>query len=1313
MSDSYDLTKLDPASFEHLVNLLALRVLGAGQTGFGPGADGGRDGYYEGEAPYPSDTERWSGVWYIQSKFLKPHISRDPQKWLLERIKEELAEFQDPTSKRVWPDNWIIATNIDPSGTPMTGAFDRARSLVSKARPELKDRFHIWGGRKVLDLLVLNPEASEYYQHFLTPGHVLTAIYDQIKDSRASVKAILHYLIAKQFGEQQHTKLEQAGSPADTRPGIHRLFIDLPFRANEFNLQGLVTSYLVWAAAKCHRIDVPHPETSSWERWHKFPSRARVWFIKGGPGQGKSTIGQYFCQIQRAALILQKKDAPRVLSAVKTTAVEIQKIAERAGFWPLVPRVPIYIELKDYAQWLGRREKDSSRGILTYLAWRISVNVQEDVPVGMLKRLLQTRSWFVVFDGLDEVPSDVKDIVALEVQSFLDDSVVEVNADLLTICTSRPQGYSGQFSGLDGPTIDLINLTPERALECAKPVIELERSEGEAQKSFDILKSAIQSSSIRELMATPLQSHIMAVVVRDGGRPPERRWQLYTNFYQVIKRREANRELPDKRLSKLLREEDLLLKTVHSRLGFVLHAKAETSQGAQTHLDRSEFKDLVTQAVSQMVGEDIENIVDTLMEATTDRLVLVSTPDSGNHVRFHIRPLQEFFAAEFLYESVDAEELGRRIEIIAGDSHWREVMHFLLSALIENNRKTELSVSIQVLEHLNEGDGEPYIRLLRRRLGRGALLTARLLQEGVLEQDMRVRQQFRKCLEPLTAFITIEDLQSAILIEQPKSKSWLLDFLVDSLHEANITETIGAAIVLSFVLPDDDVRVEKVRDFLLSAPPEFISHVLELRTPSTFPRDSLASQIPLSKWFVTTTLRLLVRPQWDSLSAEALTAAINILGQSEHITHEVTTEMGLRESYIQLLSILLEKETGRDIDTNMDDYGVLKGQYVTHDWTTNTFESTHFAKAVSEQSSDAPGILQLIFRVLRFGETRRQTELNSALDYINGREHLLQVLPTPVRVFLPLTYYSDTQSVIEKLRSLSEEQFETLINEQRIGSERLRRPYKELRLGFKSDLNQWEQTVETFPTVSLDLWSDSLWDMGDDRPRPAILDELKGIDVLINKLLGDPVYLQQSAHIWGKLLNQAQHREADLRRAFMQASSMSFKENHWTREFHPFKLNLPLEAPLLPYLLDSIISYRESPGATNIHAITRILFEDVTVLATIFNNDNLANNIRLSAVVFSLLYFDKGEDLKFKQTLLLDLFDARISTWYLKVLSFCLLHFDIEQDQETQSLVGKLIDLTREDYKGRKFLQGILTKWRERSQAPVRRADVQHQWLAG
>ena len=77
----------------------------------------------------------------------------------------------------------------------------------------------------------------------------------------------------------------------------------------------------------------------------------RVWFLKGGPGQGKSTIGQYFCQIQRAAhLLADRKATPRVSRAHHTeyTSAEEVRKATKAGLWPAVPRIPLHVELKDY-----------------------------------------------------------------------------------------------------------------------------------------------------------------------------------------------------------------------------------------------------------------------------------------------------------------------------------------------------------------------------------------------------------------------------------------------------------------------------------------------------------------------------------------------------------------------------------------------------------------------------------------------------------------------------------------------------------------------------------------------------------------------------------------------------------------------------------------------------------------------------------------------------------------------------------------------------------------------------------------------------
>lgn len=90
----------------------------------------------------------------------------------------------------------------------------------------------------------------------------------------------------------------------------------------------------------------------------------------------------------------------------------------------------------------------------------------------------------------------------------------------------------------------------------------------------------MMSPQVKEIMTTPLQAHIMAVVVRDGGKPPEKRWELFNNFYTVMKKREVLKNFADANIASLLQEKDLLLKAIHDRLGICLHVRAEYSQGA-------------------------------------------------------------------------------------------------------------------------------------------------------------------------------------------------------------------------------------------------------------------------------------------------------------------------------------------------------------------------------------------------------------------------------------------------------------------------------------------------------------------------------------------------------------------------------------------------------------------------------------------------------------------------------------------------------------------------------------------------------------
>lgn len=1315
MSDSYDLTKLDPDAFEHLVNHLALKVLGAGHTGFGPGADGGRDGFFEGEAPYPSESERWSGKWYIQSKFHKPNLSTNPQKWLVQQVNKELEEFQKHDSKRRWPDNWIIATNVEPSGRPETGAFDQATKAVAKSRSKLAKRFQIWGGRKILDLLANYPEIAEYYAHFLTPGQLLTRFYQQIGDSQAQVGAILQHLVVTQLQEQQYTRLEQAGSTADARPGIHRLFTDLPFVCKDYDTKGMAAVYLAHATAQNLRVDDAIPDSPEWRSWRCHPSRARGWFIKGGPRQGKSTLAQYFCQIQRAALILERK-GPRAKAAQKALAKEVQKCAIAAGLWPAVPRIPVLVELKVYAQWFGEQAQNDARGVLTHLAKRISAKVEQPVQVGTLKRAFGTGSWVFVFDGLDEVPSDVKDSVALEVLHFIDEVLVECNSDALNICTSRPQGYSGQFADLEAPVVELSTLSPEQALACAKPLFEIERTPEESKAYFQTLKSAIASRAVSEIMTTPLQAHIMAIVVRDGGKPPEQRWRLFNNFYQVIKKREANRNLPDRRLAKLLREGDVLLKALHNAIGFELHSRAETSHGAQTSLNRSELQKLVHDTVSNLQDTEIEETVNTLMEATTERLVLVSTPENTNEVRFDIRPLQEFFAAEFFYESVEAKVLGKRLQIVGADAHWREVMHFLLSALVATERQTELAVAVDALARLNEGLEEPDLRMFRRRMGGGSILAARLLQEGVLEHNKSHRQQFRKVLEPLFGSTDDHALRLLTDVVQPHSREWLEKVLVVALRESAECESIGAAMALARGLPAGEELVAATKSALLQASHRYKSCLFQRVSPDQLGNER-ATQLP--HWFIEIPFRSLLDVDWRELGGNGVRAACAVLRTHPNQLKALIDNLQLPPNTTRLYRAVFETQelhlARRDREAHSENHGMISERLFRLE---PFFSFSEWQPDVWQMLAQSTGIMQCVYLVFRLAQSRSRAALVALLDFVSDDMEILGSLPEEARSFLPFEPLRELGAPNQVRRRLADDA-------------RIAEAFGRSRLGFGrrfhvADLkdtkkHDWEATVNDLPEIALRLFERRFFfERGN---KGGYLDQPESAYILARKLLEDPAPLLTSPGSWGRFIGLCPDLAENFRAVILELCAASEPVGAPLGTFQPFRIRLPSEAPLLPHVLNRLAAEFSSYLDQDWEMLNARMRDpdslatktakccDAKELFELVQREDSSAALRAAAAMMLLLHPD-GDlfDRELCRERLVQCYHSGIGGWYLRGVGVCLQASLAANDLHSCSTMERLLQKASTDYEGRMALDPLLEASRQTSTAPFQRSKASGAW---
>src|SRR5262249_39415957 len=125
--------------------------------------------------------------------------------------------------------------------------------------------------------------------------------------------------------------------------------------------------------------------------------------VEGAPGQGKSTIAQYVCQVHRMRL-LQEVDA---LNAISSNHSES----------PV--RLPIKVDLRDFATWMSKKDpfnleesnslKNWHKTLESFLASLIAHHSGGmDFKPDDLLATLQISSVLIVFDGLDEVADIVR-----------------------------------------------------------------------------------------------------------------------------------------------------------------------------------------------------------------------------------------------------------------------------------------------------------------------------------------------------------------------------------------------------------------------------------------------------------------------------------------------------------------------------------------------------------------------------------------------------------------------------------------------------------------------------------------------------------------------------------------------------------------------------------------------------------------------------------------------------------------------------------------------------------------------------------------
>jgi hypothetical protein len=396
--------------------------------------------------------------------------------------------------------------------------------------------------------------------------------------------------------------------------------------------------------------------------------------IEGAPGQGKSTLAQYLCQVHRLRLLNKTDELASVPKQDKESALLL----------------PFKVDLRDVATWLNgadpfalpgqARSPSDPRTVETFLARLVRHHSGGiDFDVNDLIEVSKLMSLLIVLDGLDEVV-DIKqrsDVIAAVTKSI--SRLRENCRDIMFVITSRPAAFANSpgFAPEVFPHIELlsvnrsqINLYATRWMD-ARGLAPKERAEFE-----EILNEKMNAPHLKDLARNPMQLTILlSLILTQGSALPDKRTSLYDEYVNLFFSRESAK-------SPAVRKNIDLLKDLHCYLGWVLHSSAETSKRRSN--GRIAADELRTLLESYLKSEQHKtDIVDEIFGAMLERVVMIVSRIQGTY-EFEVQPLREYFAARYLYDTASYSPPGKerkgtkpdRFDAIARDFYWLNVARF-------------------------------------------------------------------------------------------------------------------------------------------------------------------------------------------------------------------------------------------------------------------------------------------------------------------------------------------------------------------------------------------------------------------------------------------------------------------------------------------------------------------------------------------------------------------------------------------------------------------------------------------------------------
>jgi hypothetical protein len=690
----------NPERFQHLCqSLLAndfpkLQCFPIGQP------DGGRDGW---------DPETNT---VLQVKFKRADEEENAD-WLIATLEKELPKIVRLAERGA--EEYIIATNARGTAHEDVGRIDKVQKWLDDNLPIAGTCF--WRDEIDRRLDKASVSLKLKYSELLSLEDGIEVVLGTVfgSDHERQQDAIRAF-IAAQFESDKTVKFKQVSLSND----LLDLFIDVPvgFPSKLFQRQGhgaplgaffsaLTGSdrqfYFdgdsggseVLIAARFDQLRRSSLGAAELLLGGAAQEHLKLVVLEGAPGQGKSTLAQYVCQMHRARYLRKQGVLGRVAEAYRQTAF----------------RVPIKVDLRDYAAFLEGKSPFASalapaepRTLDVFLAQFIGYHSGGiEFTAHDVLSLLKSAPTLLFLDGLDEVA----DISAREaLVGSIGDALArwgEFDADLQVVVTSRPSvfGRAPSFGKLGFVTLTLQNIDPERIDDyadrwvVARGLDELER--GDVKK---ILGEKLELAHIRDLTRNPMQLTILLSLIHQVGHSlPDQRTDLYSRYVDLFLTREADKSVR-------VRENRAVLLGFIQHLAWVLQTQAESSKTAGS-ISAEGLQDMAREYLS--TGGHAVEIADDLFGGGLERIFVLVERIEGLY-EFEVQPLREFYCAQYLYstapvgtyrDQVLRGDRAQRFEALAANPFWLNVCRFYAGSC-ERGETGTLVLSLE--EMIKTGD---------------------------------------------------------------------------------------------------------------------------------------------------------------------------------------------------------------------------------------------------------------------------------------------------------------------------------------------------------------------------------------------------------------------------------------------------------------------------------------------------------------------------------------------------------------------------------------------------------------------------------